>query len=134
MSRIIALMGRGGSGKTTTLNMLPAILHLNGYTPVPGTRQNYGPDFLEIYTNGKLTVGISSRGDGYQEVFDGLTTLTSAGCDVCICASRTSGGTHVAIHGFTGHTPHFQHKTYAASPIHELAVNTADANTLFTLI
>lgn len=127
-------MGRGDSGKSTTIIMLPAILIANGYTQVPGIRRNYGGDILDVFNNGTLTVGVMSRGDGYKEVFDGLTILVAAGCDVCICACRTWGGTHAAIHSFTAYTSHFQPKVYAAIPANEPIVNAADANTLFTLI
>ncbi len=46
MSRIIALKGRGNSGKTTTINLLPNILLANGYSRVAGMFQQHGGDFL----------------------------------------------------------------------------------------
>ncbi len=134
MSRIIALKGRGNSGKTTTINMLPNILLANGYSRVAGMFQQHGGDFLDVFENGKQRVGITSSGDTYDLVHDRLTDLINAKCDVCVCACRTSGGTHTAIYNFTGYTSHFEQKTYASNPAQEPIVNAADANKLFSLI
>jgi thymidylate kinase len=60
MGRIIALQGKGNSGKTTTINLLPAILNRNGYRQVPGMRRNYGRDFLDVFENGTIRLGITS--------------------------------------------------------------------------
>lgn len=134
MSRIIALKGRGNSGKTTTINILPNILIANGYSRVAGMYQKHGGDFLDVFENGKHRVGVTSSGDTYDLVHDRLTDLINAKCDVCVCACRTSGCTHTAIYNFTGYTSHFEQKTYAPTPAQEPIVNAADANKLFSLI
>jgi hypothetical protein len=134
MSRIIALKGRGNSGKTTTINMLPNILLANGYSRVAGMFQQHGSDFLDVFENGKQRVGVTSSGDTYDLVHDRLTYLVNAKCDICVCACRISGGTHTAIYNFTGYTSHFEQKTYTATPAQEPIVNMADANKLFSLI
>lgn len=134
MGRIIALSGRANSGKSTTIKMLPAILIANGYSQVPGMFANFGGDIMDVFIKGKVRVGITSSGDTYDMVNDRLQDLVAAGCDACACACRTWGGTHNAINGIPGYTPQFQPKTYAATPAAELATNTADANTLFSLI
>lgn len=134
MSRIIALKGRGNSGKTTTINLLPNILLANGYNRVAGMFQQNGGDFLDVFENGKQRVGVTSSGDSYDLVHDRLTDLVNAKCDVCVCACRTSGGTHTAIYDFTGYTSLFEPKTYAVSPAQEPTVNASDANKLFSLI
>lgn len=134
MRRIIALKGRGCSGKTTTINLLPNILRANGYASVAGMHQKYGRDFLDVFENGTQRVGVTSSGDSYDLVHDRLTDLVNAGCDVCVCACRTSGGTHTAIYDFTGYVSHFEQKMYASNPAQEPIVNANDANKLFSLI
>ena len=138
MSRIIALQGRGNSGKTTTINMLPTILVANGYTQVPGMYQQHGADFLDVYENGIIRLGVTSSGDTYDLVHDRLIDLINAGCTVCVCACRTRDnippGTIAAVNSFPGYIPTFIQKTYAATPAQEPVVNAADANTVFNAI
>lgn len=134
MGRIIALKGRGNSGKTTTINLLPNILLANGYIKVAGMYQNHDRDFLDVFENGKQRVGVTSSRDTFDLVHDRLTDLVNAGCDVCICACRTSGGILTAIYNFTGYASHFEQKTYASNPAQEPRVNAIDANKLFSLI
>lgn len=134
MGRIIALQGRANSGKSTTIHLLPAILLAHGYSRVAGMYQNHGGDFLDVFENGKQRVGVTSSGDTHDLVRDRLTDLVNAKCDVCVCACRTFGGTHTAIDNFTGYTPQYVQKNYAATPAQELAINTVDVNNLFSLI
>lgn len=134
MSRIIALKGRGNSGKTTTIHLLPDILLTNGYSRVARMYQNHGSDFLDVFENGKQRVGVTSSGDTYDLVHDRLTDLVNAKCNVCVCACRTSGGTHTAIYDLKGYTSHFEQKTYAANPAQEPIVNATDVNKIFSLI
>jgi len=134
MGRIIALSGRGNSGKSTTIKMLPDTLIANGYSQVPGMLKNYGGDIMDVFIKGKVKVGITSSGDTYDLVNNRLQDLVKIDCDVCICACRTWGGTHYAINSIAGYTAQFQPKTYATTAATELSTNTADANTLFSLI
>lgn len=101
---------------------------------IPGMYRNHGADFSDVFTDGKIKVGVTSAGDTYDLVLQRLTRLVGAGCDVCICACRTHGGTHTAIHSFRGYTYHFEQKTYATGSAAQLAANSADANKLFSLI
>lgn len=131
MSKIIALMGRASSGKTTTIHKLPALLLASGYEQLPGNFKKHGTDFIDIYTKDGLKLGITSSGDTYKIVNERLTILVSAKCDIIICACRTSGGTHAAINNFKNYTSEFIQKTYASLAANEQSVNTTDANVIF---
>ncbi len=138
--KIIALQGKGNSGKTTSIKILHNIMLSNNYTQIQNMRQNHGNDFLDIYINSitKLKVGITSSGDTYDLVSDRLQDLVNAKCDVCICACRTFDrkppGTVAATKKFTGYKNIYLPKTYSSTSTQEVIDNTSDANKLFNLI
>jgi energy-coupling factor transporter ATP-binding protein EcfA2 len=137
-NKIIALRGRGGSGKTTTIHMLPAILTSNGYTQVPNMYQNHGQDFLNVYEKGTTRVGLTSSGDTFDLVNDRLTGLVGHGCQICICACRTYDrippGTIAATQNFPKYQNEYVDKTYANGTNNQLIANQNDAATLFRRI
>ncbi|MCM4161892.1 hypothetical protein FHG64_06310 [Antarcticibacterium flavum] len=136
--KIIALQGRGGSGKTTTITKLPNILISNGYKQVPNKKKSYGGDFLDIFDDGNKKVGITSSGDTYDLVNDRLSDLVKEKCDVCICACRTADrkphGTIAATKNFPSYTNEYVVKTYATGSNNQLTANQKDAQALFNRI
>jgi hypothetical protein len=138
MKRIIALQGRGDSGKSTTIGILHDLLLSGGYTQVPGAFTPHGKDFIDVLTDGKRKIGITSSGDTYDLVHDRLQELITAGCQVCICACRTADrippGTIAAVNSFSGYSPEFVQKTYAQNPNQEPSINASDANNVFNEI
>lgn len=138
MGKIIALKGKGSSGKTTTIKLLPEILIQNGYKQNHGKYQPYGADFKDIFIKQGIKVGITSSGDTYDLVKDRLDEFIQENCDICICACRTSDrkplGTIAATQSFSGYTNEYIDKTYAQGEIQQKQANRADALTLFNKI
>lgn len=50
-------------------------------------------DILATIRIGDILVGIESQGDPNSRMVDSLTQLREKGCDIIICACRTSGAT-----------------------------------------
>ena len=138
MARILALQGKGNSGKTTTINMLPALLLSAGYRQVPGMHKPYGYDFMDFFEKGGKRVGLTSAGDTYDAVHERLKDLLAASCDVCVCACRTrdngTHGTNAAVHSFPGNTNEFMQKSYETIVVRQPIVNDLDAHSMFNLI
>ncbi len=138
MKRIIALKGKGSSGKTTTIKLLPSILTQNGYSQVTGKHQLHGADFLDIFEKCGFRVGITSSGDTFDLVKNRLNDLVRENCDVCICACRTADrkppGTIAATKSFSNYTTQYLDKTYDQGVIQQGKANTSDANKLFKMI
>lgn len=138
MKKIIALKGRGGSGKSTTIKILPNILLKNGYGQVPGKFKQHGFDILDIFEKSGVKVGITSSGDTFDLVSKRLDELTKAGCEICICACRTSDrkppGTIAATQSYPNYKAFYMDKTYASDQTTQAKVNNSDANKLFRII
>jgi len=102
MSKIIALRGRGSIGKTTTIrNHLHGLMLQNGFKQVPNCMVGGGTrDIYDVFEKNGIRYGISSSGDTHDHVMNNLTDLISDKCDIMVCACRTRGGTHAALHSF----------------------------------
>jgi hypothetical protein len=140
MPRILALQGKGNSGKTTTINLLPNILIANGYREITELREPHGRDFLKVFKKGRKKVGVTSLGDSFEVVFRSLNKFLSERCDVSVCACRTydrprngrpAHGTIAAVNSFPTYTVHFIEKTRSISISHQIRDNRRDAERLF---
>jgi hypothetical protein len=115
MNTIIALRGRGNSGKSTTIRLLYDLLLQNGYQIIRSNFNVTGGDFIAVFSkNGKL-IGVTSSGDSYDLVHDRLEELVNDNCNICICACRTFDrvppGTNAAIIEFANYLNQFVEKT-----------------------
>src|SRR5690349_13956648 len=101
---IVALRGRGNSGKTNTIRRLHQLMIDNGYRLIETTFNAEKGDFRTVFQKKGKLVGITSSGDTYDLVHSNLSALIDAGCIFCICACRTydryGEGTNAAIDDF----------------------------------
>lgn len=140
MSTIIALKGRGGIGKTTTIWLLHDLMQANGFIVTQTTRNTAKGihDFISVFTKNGETIGLTSWGDTHDLVLNRLTDLVNYGCTICVCACRSydrvNPGTHAAIHSFTAFLSVFIDKVIAQNTANELAINTADATKILNEI
>ncbi|HID82787.1 MAG TPA: hypothetical protein EYH06_07515 [Chromatiales bacterium] len=93
MSDIIALKGRGNSGKTQTIKAVFKNLKIK-YPSAKITilEPNTTEIKIIIDING-IKVGLESQGDPNSRLKQSLSDFSNAKCDIIICATRTSGMT-----------------------------------------
>lgn len=135
MKRILALRGRGNSGKTTTITLLADMLKQDGWQPVPEKYKQHGKDFIDIYKKGSILLGVTSSGDTFDLVNNMLQQMDDASCHVGICACRTydfssKPGTNAAVNNHSDNVL-FIKKTYAKGKKKQLDANTKDATSVF---
>ena len=80
--KVIALFRKGGTGKTTTLNLL-----INPDTPAT----NLGEDGKYTFTYKGKIISITTPGDGKGHIKDNIDYARKANCDILVTASRTRG-------------------------------------------
>ena len=101
MNTIIALRGKGNSGKSTTIRLLYDILLQDGFQLIQSNFQIEGGDFIAVYSKMSNLIGITSSGDTYDLVYDHLQNLLNSNCNICVSACRTFDrippGTNAAI-------------------------------------
>lgn len=138
MKTIIALRGKGNSGKSTTIRILHGLLLLYGYQQNSSNLRVNGGDFTAIFSKNGRLIGITSSGDTYDLVHNHLQELVNANCEICVCACRTFDrvppGTNSAIIEFTNYRNHFVEKTFDNNETTQDHTNMDNARTLLSLI
>lgn len=89
--KVIALFGKGGIGKTTTLNLL-----INPDNPITD-----GKDHRRTFTYKGKTISITTPGDNETEVKKNIQYVQDKNCDILVTASRTWGQTVTELENFS---------------------------------
>lgn len=133
--RIIVLQGLSKQGKTSTLNIVHEIILNHGGVSI--NRRGYGGDrndFIDTVLYNNLRIGILSMGDQSTPIAKEIWNFYNHNCDLVICALST-GTPKVRANNALNHFNATRiQKTIAPNVNAELAVNTADAQTIFNLI
>ncbi len=82
--KVIALYGAGGTGKTTTLNLLNNLIN-------PDNPITDGKDHRRTFTYKGKTISITTPGDGEEHIQDNIDYAQNNNCDFLVTASRTRG-------------------------------------------
>ena len=82
--KVIALFGKGGIGKTTTLNLLNNLIN-------PDNPITDGKDHRRTFTYKGKTISITTPGDNETEVKKNIQYVQDKNCDILVTASRTKG-------------------------------------------
>lgn len=82
--KVIALYGAGGTGKTTTLNLLNNLIN-------PDNPITDGKDHRRTFTYKGKTISITTPGDGEEHIHDNIDYTQDKNCDILVTASRTRG-------------------------------------------
>jgi hypothetical protein len=139
---IIALRGKGDSGKTTTIVKLYSLISPDDFTLVETNIERPYPDYRAIFKHKDLLIGITSKGDTYDDVSKDLKWLIGKGCHLLICACRTKDrpnrhgrvrGSNTAIDEYEDHQIIRLNKSVSGNPENHFeneANNASDAQRL----
>jgi hypothetical protein len=150
MSRktILALRGRGDSGKTTTIRRLHRLLvsdeinaevRATNFDPDNDLRERNQIDFWTVFKLRGKILCITSWGDRYQKLLPRFQQFTEAHAEIIVCCCRTRDniklGTNAAILGMTEYEHEFVDKTVEDGNANRReAVNLQDATRILNRI
>ncbi len=140
MKKIIALRGKGNSGKSSTLRILHDLLEDDkGFKKVWSKKKEKPMDFDAVFLKKDILIGITSRGDTYNYVHKHLQILVDNKCIICVCACRTvdrkEPGTIAAIKEFKDYQHQFEDKIFNENytKLHD-TTNKNDAQKLHSIL
>ncbi|MFN7912447.1 MAG: hypothetical protein ACK5QC_11540 [Bacteroidota bacterium] len=134
--RIIVLQGMPNTGKTRTLNLVYDMLVPNG-GGISTNRQPLGGnprDFSDIVIRGTQQIAFFTMGDYSTYLANAIYDYDRQNCDVLVCALSTNNAKLRANNALNQYNTARINKTIAPNATAELAINTADAQTIFNLI
>ncbi len=131
--RIIALTGPANCGKTTTLNLLWDQVTRAGAVSSGKVPLGAGfPDFSDVVTYNGKKIAFYTMGDYSGLLVSAIRNYHALGMDVLVCACNNKFVR--PFREIAKYPNHLHPKTPASTSLTESAANTADANTLFSLI
>ncbi|MDE6505327.1 MAG: hypothetical protein K2L42_05585 [Clostridia bacterium] len=85
--KIIALYGRGGCGKTTTLKLLYDVMLKNGFTLLEGKNME-GADFSAVLEKDGRRIGLTTYGDNAACLQKPFELFKKYNCEIAVSAGR----------------------------------------------
>ncbi len=102
--KIIALYGKGGCGKSTTLGLLYNIMLKNGFSVIEGLNLN-GADFSAVLEKDGHKVGLTTYGDNASCLKKPFELFKKYDCELAVSAGRmrrTKGGSVLFLESIAG--------------------------------
>jgi hypothetical protein len=106
MKEVIALRGTKNKGKSQIVKKVPDLLlaKYRGAKVENLIPQSRSLDIKVLITINEVKIGIESQGDPRPgRLPESITEFVKLGCDIIICATRTSGGTQTAVKNLKAH-------------------------------
>jgi hypothetical protein len=120
LNTIIALKGRRKLGKTQTIRTVDELLRAKYPDARVGHERRTKAQLRTVLTINDAKIGIDSQGDS-------LDLLVSAGCEIIICATRTSGGAFTAVNTLPGYDVVWLEQQAQSAPFEQVLNNLAMA-------
>ena len=125
MNTIIALKGRRKIGKTQTIRTVDELLRAK-YPDATVEHERRTKVELRVVLNvSGVKIGIESQCS--RLINESLKLFVTLGCEIIICATRTSGGTFTAVNALPGHEVVWLEQHAQSAPFEQVLSNLATA-------
>ena len=134
MKTILALKGKPGSGKSTTIAMLFDLLKISGCIMIRDKRKRNSKDFFVVIEVGGMKVGLTSYGDVRKITKEKIDLFIQNKCIVIVCACQEHGATVDVLHDYPDYRLEFVVKSHSLNDAEHKELNKKDAKKLLERI
>jgi hypothetical protein len=128
LNTIIALKGRGKIGKTQTVRTVDELLRAKYPDARVEHERRTRVELRVVLTVNGVKIGIETQGDPNGRLIkESLDLFVSLGCEVIICATRTSGETCIAVKALPGFEVVWLEQQAQSAPFEQVLSNLAMA-------
>ena len=125
MNTIIALKGRGKIGKTQTIRTVDELLRAKYPDATVEHEHRTRVELRVVLTVNGVKIGIESQSN--PKIKDSLNLFATLGCQIIICATRTSGETCKAVNALSGYEIVWLEQRAQSAPFEQVLSNLAMA-------
>ena len=130
MKKIFVLRGTSKRGKTQTIRTVDELLRKKYPTAVVEHEYRTGVELRVVLSINGVKIGIETTGENIKRIKESFDLFVSLGCEIIICATRTTGKTVTAVESLPGYEIVWFERPAQADPVERLFGNIAMARHL----
>lgn len=127
MKKVIALRGKGKIGKSTTIRTVDELLRKKYSTAKVEHEYRTKVELRAVLSINGVKIGIESTGENIRRINESFELFVRLGCEVIICATRTTGNAVAAVNKLPGYDVVWLEQRAHSDPVERLFSNLAMA-------
>lgn len=127
MKKAIALKGVARIGKSQTIRTVDELLRVKNPDAMVEHEYRTKVELRVVLSINGVKIGIETTGENIKRINESFDLFVNLGCEVIICATRTSGKTVMAVNALPGHDVVWLEQQAQSNPIERVLGNLAMA-------
>jgi hypothetical protein len=127
LSKAIALRGKGRIGKSQTIRTVDELLRNRYSSAIVEHEYRTRVELRAVLNINGVKIGIESTGENIKRINESFDLFLRLGCEVIICATRTTGNTVTAVNSLPGYEVVWFEQQAQSDPIERVFGNLAMA-------
>ena len=127
MKKAIALKGIGKIGKSQTIRTVDELLRQKNPSATVEHEYRTPVELRVVLSINDVKIGIETTGENIGRIKESLDLFLSLGCEVIICATRTTGKAVTAVNALPGYEVVWYEQRAQSDPIERIFSNLAMA-------
>ena len=130
MKKVFVLRGTSNRGKTQTIRAFDEFLRQKYPSAIVEHEYRTGVELRVVLSIDGVKIGIETTGANIKRLKESLDLFVNLGCEVIICATRTTGKTVTAVEALPGYEVVWFERRAQHDPVERLFSNIAVARQL----
>lgn len=127
MKKAIALRGKGTIGKSQTIRTVDELLRQKYSSAIVEHEHRTKAELRAVLSINGVKIGIESTGENIRRIKESFDLFVSLGCELIICATRTTGNAVTAVNMLPGYEAVWFEQRAQSDPIERIFSNLAMA-------
>ena len=127
MKKAIALKAVAKRGKSQTLRTVDELLRVKYPDAIVEHEHRTGVELRAVLSINGVKIGIETTGENIKRIKESFDLFVNLGCEVIICATRTTGNTVMAVNALPGYEVVWLEQRAHSNPVEQVLGNLAMA-------